>query len=218
MPTTVFFDLDGTLTDSAPGIYAGAAHALTALGRPTRPEEMTSAIIGPPLFDFFTRVFGLSEDDARRAVTLYREYYGERGLLENNVYGGIPALLSRLKAAGYRLCLATGKPWPYAERILAHFGLDGHFDAVFGAEFDGTRGDKADLLTYAMEKTSIRPEDAVMVGDRFYDVRGARAVGVLPLGVLWGYGDKAELSEAGAAAVAGTPEELFDIIVSLTDK
>ncbi len=215
MPTTVFFDLDGTLTDSAPGIYAGAAHAMTRLGYPTSPGELTRAIIGPPLYDCFHTVLGLPEAESKRAVTLYREYYGERGLFENIVYDGIPALLAALKAKGYRLALATGKPWPYAERILAHFGLDVYFDAVFGAEFDGTRGKKADLLAYALERTSTHPSEAVMVGDRRFDIEGALAVGITPLGVLWGYGDEGELSAAGTPYLAAMPSELYDIIVSL---
>ncbi len=216
MPNTVLFDLDGTLIDSAPGIYAGASYALTALGCPTPPTEIPSAFIGPPLYDCFRSLWGLDEPTARRAVTLYREYYGDRGLFENTVYDGITALLTSLKAAGYRLALATGKPWPYAERILAYHGLDGWFTSVFGAEFDGTRGNKQDLLTYALERLGIQPGEAVMVGDRRFDMEGARFVGAFPLGVLWGYGSTEELTAAGAVALAATPAEAFDIIVSLS--
>ena len=215
MPTTVLLDLDGTLTDSAPGIYAGAAYALKALGRPTEPGDLPAAIIGPPIYECFREILGLSDADARRGISLYREYYGEKGLFENIVYDGIPALLSALKEKGYRLALATGKPWPYAERILAHFGLDVYFDAVFGAEFDGTRGKKADLIAYALDTLGITPGDALMIGDRRFDVEGALAVGVTPLGVLWGYGDREELSAAGATLLAATPREALDIIVSL---
>ncbi len=215
MPTTVFFDLDGTLVDSAPGIYAGVSYALTALGYPTPSSEVSSAFIGPPLYGCFRDLFGLDETTARQAVTLYREYYGERGLYESTVYDGISTLLDHLSAAGYRLCLATGKPWPYAARILAHFGLDRYFFAVFGAEFDGTRGEKQDLLAYALKATGTRPSEAVMVGDRRFDIEGALAVGITPLGVLWGYGDEGELSAAGTPYLVATPSDLFDIIVSL---
>lgn len=215
MKKTVFLDLDGTLTDSRPGILAGAAHALTALGVPTLPDEVTTAFIGPPLYDCFRTLYGLDDTAARRAVTLYREYYGTRGLFENTVYEGVPEMLAALASAGHTLCLATGKPHEYGRRIVSHFGLDRYITAVYGAEFDGTRGDKADLLAYALCERGLRPADAVMVGDRRFDVAGALAVGVTPLGVLWGYGDAAELTAAGATHLAKSPAEAVDLLLSM---
>ncbi|MBQ2718867.1 MAG: HAD hydrolase-like protein [Clostridia bacterium] len=215
MKTTVFLDLDGTLTDSRPGILAGAAHALTALGLPTAPSEVTTAFIGPPLYECFRGLYGLDDATSRRAVTLYREYYGTRGLFENTVYPGIPAMLASLREAGLTLCLATGKPHEYGRRIVSHFGLDRYISAVYGAEFDGTRGDKAALLSYALADRGLAPKEAVMVGDRRFDVEGALAVGVTPLGVLWGYGDAAELTAAGATHLAATPAKAAAAILSL---
>ncbi len=215
MITTVFFDLDGTLTDSRPGILSGMAHALTALGLPTVPDAVPRDVIGPPLYDSFRGIYGLDDRAAREGVRLYREYYSAGGLFENEVYPGIPEMLRRLSEAGLRLALATGKPHEYAHRIVHHFGLDASLAAVFGAELDGTRGDKAELLSYAAESLSLAPRECVMVGDRRYDIEGALTVGMAPIGVLWGYGDRAELAAAGGTRFAATPGEVCDIILGL---
>ena len=209
---TVFFDLDGTLTDSRPGILSGVAYAMGRLGVAVKAEQVSTAFIGPPLYDSFRALYGLDDPTAHRAVALYREYYSERGILENEVYHGIPAMLKSLSDDGLRLALATGKPHPYARRILSHFSLDAFIPTVFGAEFDGTHGDKADLLAFAAAELSIDPRDAVMVGDRRYDIEGALAVGMTPVGVLWGYGSREELLSAGGMHLAGSPQGLADII------
>ena len=215
MISTVFLDLDGTLTDSRRGILYGASYALRAFGIPVPWNEVTTEFIGPPLYDSFRRYYGLSDADARRAVELYREYYGREGLFENEVYPGISEMLAALKEAGLALYLATGKPHPYARRIVDHFGLDRYLDGVFGAEFDGTRGDKAELLAYAMGELGILPSEAVMVGDRRFDMEGACSVGVTPVGVLWGYGDRQELIAAGGHLLAESPHEAGETILSL---
>ena len=212
MIKTVFFDLDGTLTDSCPGIFTGISHALAAFGITLAPREVTREVIGPPLYDCFHRIYGLPEEDARRAVAVYREYYGREGLFKNDVYDGVYPMLSALKAAGYTLMMATGKPHEYARRIAAHFGFDATLCAVYGAEFDGTRGDKAELLRYAMEQEGLRPEECIMVGDRRYDIKGALEVGIAPIGVLWGYGDRDELANAGCTRFAATPADVVAII------
>ena len=216
MIKTIFFDLDGTLTDSCPGIFTGVSHALAAFGIRVAPVAVTREVIGPPLFDCFHRIYGLPEEDARRAVAIYREYYGREGLFVNDVYDGVFSMLSALKEAGYTMMMATGKPHEYARRIAAHFGLDAYLTAVYGAEFDGTRGDKADLLRYAMEKEGLSPDDCVMVGDRRYDIKGALEVGATPIGVLWGYGDRAELCGAGCEHFAEKPADLVEIIARIT--
>ena len=214
MLRTVFFDLDGTLTDSCPGILAGMAHALTVFGRPTRPAEVPTAVIGPPLYDSFRSIYGMSDADAKAAVAAYRDYYGREGIFDNRVYPGILPMLARLSSSGLRLYIATGKPHAYAARIAEHFGLLPYLSGVYGAEFDGTRGDKADLLAYALRKEELDPCEAAMVGDRFYDVRGALGTGLLPLGVLWGYGSEEELSSVGAAYLARTPDALAEHLIS----
>ena len=215
MLTTVFFDLDGTLTDSCGGIFAGVAHAMTALGRPTVAGEVSRAWIGPPLYDCFRSIYGLDDATAREGVRLYREYYSREGLFVNEVYDGVGRMLSHLQAAGLRLLLATGKPHEYARRIVDHFGLNTAITGVYGAEFDGTRGDKAELLSYALAAEGLSPAECAMVGDRRYDIEGALAVGVTPVGALWGYGSREELIAAGCpeAALAATPAAVCDYLL-----
>lgn len=215
MISTVFLDLDGTLTDSRRGILTGASYALRAFGIEVPPCRVTTEFIGPPLYDSFRKYYGLSDADARRAVALYRDYYGREGLFENEVYLGVPEMLATLRGAGLSLYLATGKPHPYATRIVAHFGLDSYLDGVFGAEFDGTRGDKAELLTYATQRLFVSPDACVMLGDRRFDVEGALATRVTPVGALWGYGSNEELTVAGADLLAKTPSEAAERILSL---
>ena len=212
MIKTVFFDLDGTLTDSCPGIFTGVSHALAAFGIHIPPDKVTREVIGPPLFECFHRIYGLGEEEARRAVSLYREYYGREGLFVNNVYEGIYPMLDALKGAGYTLMMATGKPHEYARRIAAHFGFECTLTSIYGAEFDGTRGDKAELLRYAMDREGLSPAECVMVGDRRYDIKGALDTGILPIGVLWGYGEREELSLAGCTHFAATPADVVDIV------
>ena len=215
MKTTVFFDLDGTLVESGPGIRRGFAHALTELGYPTAPADIPAEVIGPPLFEVFRDRYGLSEEAAHRGVTLYRDFYPREAMLDSPPYPGVGAMLTALRRAGLRLAVATGKPHPYAKKIISHLGLDGCFDGVFGAEFDGTRGRKADLLAYAATTLGISPEEAVMVGDRSYDILGALAVGATPVGALWGYGSREELRGAGARHLAADTAEATRMLLSL---
>lgn len=210
----VFFDLDGTLTDSRPGILAGAAYALGRLGIPTPAEEVSTGFIGPPLYDSFRRYYGLDDADARRAVALYREYYGKTGLLENSVYAGVEEMLCRLRESGCRLFVATGKPWQYAERILGAFGLSRYFEKIYGSEFDGTRGDKGELLAYALTDSGVPAERSIMVGDRSYDMCAARENRASALGALWGYGSREELLSSGAQITAETPADATAAILA----
>ena len=210
----IFFDLDGTLTDSGPGITASVAYALKKLGiDPPEPERLRS-FIGPPLMSSFARWYGFDEAQCREAVRLYREYFTAGGMFENSVYPGVPEALERLRAAGFRLAVATSKPELFSRQIIAHFGLEGYFEAVCGAAMDESRTEKADVLRYALETMGAGAAESLMVGDREHDVLGAKAVGVPCLGVLWGYGSREELTGAGAAALAETPEEMAERILA----
>lgn len=213
MPRTVLLDLDGTLTDPRDGIVRSIRHALERLGAPCPPDASLVRYIGPPLHASFGELLG-TDDRARmdEAVALYRERYRPVGLFENAVYDGIPEALGALRAAGHRLVVCTAKPTEFAERILAHFGLRDAFEAVHGAELDGTRTDKAELMAWLLPRAGIDPADAVMVGDREHDVVAARANGVRAVGVLWGYGSAAELAAAGAHALVARPEEIADAV------
>ena len=191
--STVFFDLDGTLTDPKPGITGAVAYALERLGLAVPPVDELLWVIGPPLLDSFAK---LGAPDPSAALTLYRQRYTDTGLFDNSVYQGIPEALSGLQRDGYRMCLATAKPHVYARRITAHFGLAQWMEHEFGPELDGTRNDKADLLAHALELTSIDPSQSVMIGDRIHDFNAARAVGMASIAVTWGYGTTEETALA----------------------
>ena len=210
----LFFDLDGTLTDSGPGIMNSIRYAMEKSGREIPGPEVLRRFIGPPLLESFQKYTALGEDEARQCIALYREYFSVTGLFENAVYPGIPALLSRLRAAGRRLAVATGKPEVYARRILEHFGLAGEFERIAGASFDETRNSKEAVIRYALEGMGLDdPAQVLMVGDREHDVLGARRCGMDCLGVLFGYGSREELERAGAIGVARTVEEIGDLVL-----
>ena len=215
MPQTgfdaVLFDLDGTLTESGEGIVRSAAHALRKLGAPTLSEDILRRFVGPPLLESFMRYGGLTEARALRAVELYRERYLDVGWKENRVYPGIPELLAELKTRGARVILASSKPELSCRRVLDYFGLLAHFDAVCAIRWDEHHADKAEIVRRALSELpgGLR---ACMVGDRRYDMEGARANGVFALGVSYGYGSREELEAAGADAVADTVEDLRGIL------
>ena len=214
-PKCIFFDLDGTLTDSGPGIVASVAYALRKLGvEPPEPEKLRP-FIGPPLLWSFAHFYGFDEAKCREALRLYREYFTAGGMFENSVYPGIPRALERLRASGLTLAVATSKPELFSRQIISHFGLDGYFEAICGASMDETRTEKAEVIRYALETVGIPAAEGLMVGDREHDVLGAKAVGVGCVGVLWGYGSREELAKAGADALAETPEEMADRILEL---
>lgn len=206
MPQSIFLDLDGTLTDPKLGITRCIQHALQALGEPVPETDTLTWCIGPPLLDSFEQLVGARR--APEAVAHYRARFADTGLFENALYPGIPDSLAQLQAAGCRLYLATSKPLVFARRIVEHFALDPYFDDLFGSELDGTRSHKADLLEHALTVSGADLAQSIMVGDRQHDMLGARAVGMLGVGVLYGYGDAQELSQHGAHTLLETPEEL----------
>ncbi|MFV0472738.1 MAG: HAD hydrolase-like protein [Pikeienuella sp.] len=207
MSAWVFVDLDGTLTDSAPGIGAAILHALDALGAP-RPDEATlRACIGPSLAENFPRL-GVEAAEVGRAVALYREHYAAGGIYDAALYEGAGTMLARLREIGFRLALATAKPIVYAEKITAHFGLSAYFDAEFGSALDGARTDKRELLAHCLNETGADPARSFMLGDRRHDAMGALHNGLTPIGALWGFGGRAELEEAGVRALAAAPGEV----------
>lgn len=204
--SALFFDLDGTLTDPKPGITGCVQYALERLGQPVPSQDALEWVIGPPLRASFARLVGEAEAD--RGVALYRERFADIGLFENAVYDGVPEMLGDLEASGMRRFVASSKPKVFVDRILAHFDLAGFFEAAFGSELDGTRVDKADLLAFALAETGVAPASATMIGDREHDGIGARANGLDFVGVLYGYGQRAELEAAGATRLAAAPAEL----------
>ena len=208
----IYFDLDGTLTDPKPGITRSIQYALQRLDHPTMPtEDELTWCIGPPLRASFVRLLG-AETSADLAVSYYRERFSDIGLYENGVYDGIGEVLTSLCASGHRLFVATSKPHVFAERIIDHFGLRDHFERVFGSELDGTRVDKSHLLEYALKQASVDPARTLMVGDRSHDMVGAKNNGMKGIGVLYGYGTRDELLDAGAHHVCATPGAILGCI------
>jgi phosphoglycolate phosphatase len=196
---TILFDLDGTLTDPRLGITSCIAHALRELNAPIPPIDQLAACIGPPLRDSFANFLQTDDKDLfERAIALYRERFAPIGLYENEVYIGVPALLSELSAQGARIILATSKPHIYARKILEHFELVHHFEQLFGSELDGRNDKKTDLIAHALRTVKFDPLTAVMIGDRGVDMSGGKASGLAAIGVEYGYGDAKELKAAGA--------------------
>lgn len=215
-PLALLFDLDGTLTDPREGITKCIAHALERMGREAPPPEALTFAIGPPLRASLARLLRTDDREAvERAIGHYRERFAVTGLYENAPYAGIDAALAALRAAGHRLFVATSKPRVYAERIVRHFALDAHFEAVHGCELDGTREDKRDLLAHLLPHHGLAPPGTVMIGDRGVDMRAARHHGAFALGAAWGYGSREELREAGAHALCDSPGELAASLAAL---
>jgi len=205
---TVFFDLDGTLTDPKIGITASIQYALAKFDIAVPTQDELTWCIGPPLHVSFKALLDCSDADADRAVAFYRERFGDVGLFENTLYADVEDVLTAVAAGGRRLFVATSKPHVFADRIIDHFGLRRHFVHVFGSELDGTRVHKTDLLRYALDETSTDPARAMMIGDRKHDMIGAANNGIGTIGVLYGYGSRAELAEAGAMQLCQTPGDI----------
>ena len=204
----VLFDLDGTLTDSKPGIVECIHHALSQLGIELDASIDLEQYIGPPLRQVFEKVCD-SRVDPDLAVKIYRERYARTGLFENSVYDGIENCLETLRTRVDSIYVATSKPTVYSERIIDHFGLGGFFRVIYGAGLDGSLGNKSELLAHLIEREKLDPESCVMIGDRYYDMVGARANGIRPIGALWGYGSEVELLTAGADSLCRHPDEIY---------
>ncbi|GHU67559.1 hypothetical protein FACS1894184_07630 [Clostridia bacterium] len=196
----ILFDLDGTLTDPYHGITGSVKAAIDGMGLTQPDEDTLRTFIGPPLAASIKRLYNeLTQEQVDHCIALYREDFTVNGIYNNRVYTGIPHLLRRLRAMGVTCIVATSKPTVFARRILEHFGLLEMFDAVVGVELDEREHDKADIVRAALPAHYRR---AVMVGDRQYDMRAAKANNIDAIGVLFGYGDLAELNDSGADAVA----------------
>lgn len=214
----IFLDLDGTVTDSFPGIASSFTYALGFFGIEVKDSSELRRVVGPPLKDSFMNFYGLSDADADTALVKYREYYKERGIFDNSVYDGVEDMIRTLSEAGKRVYLATSKPRPFAERIIAHFGLTDYFTFVGGSEFDGTRSEKHEVIEYIIDRFAIKDRKAVlMVGDRLHDADGARKCGIDCCGVLYGYGTREELELHGVKYICDTPGDVVRLILTGSD-
>ncbi len=220
MKSLVLFDLDGTLTDSAPGIVRCVQYALEKMGRPVPEFRELTCFVGPPLLEQFMSYGGFTREEAEEAVRFYRERYSGRGIFENTVYPGIRELLELLDRRGIRLGVASSKPEFYVNQILEHFGLRQYLDPVAGSELDGRRTDKAEVIEEALSRAGYgqHRERVIMCGDRCYDAEGAGEHGLRFVGVSYGYGSREELLAAGAEQIAETVEELGQILLRQAEK
>lgn len=197
---TILFDLDGTLTDPAEGITKAVEVALNHYGITVEDRSTLNKFIGPPLDESFPEFYGFNDEQVREATRVFREYFGRQGWAENIPYPGIDKLLGDLKAAGKKLIIATSKPEEFAVRIMNHFGLAQYMDVIAGASTDNQEGaKKANVIRKALQRAGVEDlSSVVMVGDRRHDVAGGHEVGMKVIGVLYGYGDRAEHEAAGA--------------------
>ena len=206
----IFFDLDGTLTDSGEGIINCATLALEHFGLPVPSREEMGVFVGPPLDQTFIQ-FGVPADRAQEAIDVFRSRYLVVGKFENSPYPGIREVLDTLQQQGYRLFVATSKPETTAIEILNKFDLARYFEVICGATFDTNRVHKADVIAYLLERIG-NPQQVLMVGDTEFDVLGAAAHGIATIGVSWGYGKVDAMEQAGAIAIANTMEELLGLL------
>lgn len=219
MEKTLFFDLDGTLIDSAVGITRCVAYALERMGHPGLPEQELRGWIGPALRVSFGALFP-QPDDIERAVALYRERFEIEGWREHTIYEGIGDAVVALHRAGYRLSVVTAKNEPHARKIIATLPFGDCFEEIVGATPDGRLSHKPELIAEALARLSLSAQHAAthcaMIGDRHMDIDGARHHGMRGVGVLWGFGSERELREAQAHALVAAPQHLVEAIAGLT--
>jgi phosphoglycolate phosphatase len=213
---SILFDMDGTLIDPSEGIFDSLRYALQQLEVPQPPDDMFPSFVGPPLREIFSRLLDTKAVDAlEHAVALYRRRYVSSGMFQCVVYEGVFDLLKHLTGCGCDLYVATIKPDPYARRILSHTGLAPFFRAIHGTDLAGSLDEKDRLVKVVLDDHGLSPVESMMVGDRYMDVGAARANGLVSIGVTYGFGTQAEMRDAGADHLAGSPGEIADIVDSL---
>ena len=211
MYKAIFFDLDGTLTESGEGITKSVQYALEKLGKPEEDLDKLRVFIGPPLMEQFMKYADIDETEARKAVEYYRERYAVKGIFENRPYDGVENMLRELKGRGYILAVASSKPEYYVTKILDYFNLSSYFEVVVGSEMNGARTSKTEVIEEALKRLNMsdRRKEVLMVGDKEHDVLGARAAGLACVAVGYGYGTKEELTAAQPLKIVASIEELL---------
>lgn len=197
----VLFDWDGTVADTRPGIFNSVRYAIRQYGIADKPDDELRYFIGPPLYDGFEHVFGVSPELANELTDTYRVYYRDTGIFECTIYDGVGDLLRELHEAGVKTAVVSSKPKEFLDRLVEHFGLAEHLDAVVGPAMDNHNSNKTVLVNQALKELMLLPSTVAMVGDRHFDMEGAKAAGVSAVGVLYGYGSEEELCRAGADAI-----------------
>jgi phosphoglycolate phosphatase len=210
----LLFDLDGTLTDPKLGIINSIQHSLKYFGIFETDEDRLTEFIGPPLIESFMKYYCFNEDKARLAVVKYREYFADKGIFENQVYLSVPELLEELFDSGKNLVLATSKPIIFARKVLDYFQLSRYFRFAAGSNLDGTRTKKSEVISYALKESELKAgSNVVMIGDRKYDIIGAKETGIDSIGVLYGYGSRQEMKNEGPTHIADTVGSLRTILL-----
>ncbi len=216
----LLFDLDGTLTDSAEGIIKCVQYAAEKMGAELKKAEELRVFVGPPLFESFQNVYGFSEADTQQAIAYYRERFKPIGMFENAVYPGIPEMLKAMKENGKINLIASSKPQEFVETILEHFDIAKYFDIIVGASMDESRNTKEAVIEEALLQLKstdrygqYNDDKCVMIGDRKYDIHGARYFGLRNIGVSYGFAPVGELEEAGADVIVDTVEELTRVLL-----
>lgn len=204
----VLFDWDGTVADTRPGIFNSVRYAIRQYGIADKPDDELRYFIGPPLYDGFEHVFGVSPELANELTDTYRVYYRDTGIFECTIYDGVGDLLRELHEAGVKTAVVSSKPKEFLDRLVEHFGLAEHLDAVVGPAMDNHNSNKTVLVNQALKELMLLPSTVAMVGDRHFDMEGAKAAGVSAVGVLYGYGSEEELCRAGADAIC---EQVVDL-------
>lgn len=220
MRRIVLFDLDGTLTDPGLGITNSFIYALDKFGISVENRRELYKFIGPPLLNSFMDFYGFDEEKANQAVTYYRELYNVTGKFENEVYEGVLEMLQALKEQGFPLLVATSKPEYLAKDILEHFSMAEYFCVIAGSDLEGVRNTKGKVIDYALNQYAKQSDmsmekvkgNAIMVGDRFHDIHGAKENGIESIGVLYGYGNREEFEQAGAEYIVEKPENIVTIV------
>ena len=213
--TVALFDMDGTINKTDPGVRNGFRYAFSKLGKSFTEGVECHEFIGPSIEHSFEFVFGLEPELIPEAVKLYREYYSSTGINECELYPGLRELLARLKNEGVTLLTASSKPEKFVRIILDNFDIAKYFDYAAGGRPELGLSDKIDVIEHALAEAGVTDRTrCLMIGDRKYDIEGGRMAKIDTCGILWGYGDRPELEEAGADWIAATPEEVGDIICS----
>ena len=215
----ILFDLDGTIIDQGVGIVNSVLYALEKFNIKVENKEELYKFIGPPLHKSFEEFYGFSEEQAMKAVDYYREYYRDKGIYQTEIYAGIEKTLRQLKDNNKILAISTSKPQVFTEKILKFLNIIDCFDVIAGANLDGTRSDKAQIIEYAinqcneLKNITFDLSQVIIVGDRKHDIIGAKTIGIDSLGVLYGYGSKEELTTAGATYLVSTPQNIVDVLL-----
>lgn len=209
----VLFDFDGTVADTGRGITRCALEALRFYGYDEPDKQRLRRFIGPPLIDSFMQLYGADEELAKKMVDKYREHYSAGGMFECDFYGGVPEMLEALESAGCKMAIASSKPGKFVEKILENLGADRYFSFISAPEIGHVNPTKAELITKAMQQLGAKKESTVMVGDRLFDIEGAKQVGIKSIGAVYGFGSEAELREYAADMLAFEPRQIKELIL-----